>query len=756
MDLGSTNGTLVNNSDIDREELKDGDKIAFGPILAQFKSGARRAAGNTGQAKVPAAAPAGRAPVGMQSVPPGFAPGADSGRSQELELELNTLKARYSTLEKEIDKVRGESAENERRVAEHAVSNMKAEMEKLRTIVRERDESMRVVEAQSKERENWMAPEEVERERKRIEQAVQLDSKRQIDAYERQVRDLEQRMVAKAAEAAALQKTVKERDDQLARHQETSQSAGSATQELTDRIAALGADLKRVQDELLDATSREKEANEKLKQKTGQVTQLMQAQADLTAQVAKARASAMSAMAGDASAASAASAQALAELETTKQQLLDVRSQLGALQDEAIGLRSRADAESSRAASAQKAVDDLHTQLTDLADEKSRLSQQNQDFQARLSALSGMEAQLAAVQAVQGNANDMVEQSRARIQELESALAAASEEKHAALSDKAAAEQRLGDVEADYKVLRSSRDATFDWEARYKSQVDEMESLRRKNDEMSQTMEVLSAQAALATGGGVDESVLTYAKSRGAIFEEMAAGLVDGVNNAVSLLRRNSEVLKGYVNDCGLLANCVRQINYTLLEPEQQRMIRELVDETQPDVIVRNMESIGEENAEATNRAKRLILDFQEAVKTDEEGSELERCFAKSQGLVKAVDPSSQVRVKVSSALPTLPVDQTSGVLFAYTLLREAQSLAVDEDSAPNIRVEVAPDKTITLMAGPVKAAAKEKYRETNAGSGGDSRSQFIVGFARKACNGRVDVKDMGDASTMFITLSAK
>ena len=64
---------------------------------------------------------------------------------------------------------------------------------------------------------------------------------------------------------------------------------------------------------------------------------------------------------------------------------------------------------------------------------------------------------------------------------------------------------------------------------------------------------------------------------------EAVGGMMEGVNNSVSLLRRNSEVLKGYVHDCGLLANCVRQINYTLLEPDQQRMLRELVDETTPE-----------------------------------------------------------------------------------------------------------------------------------------------------------------------------
>src|SRR5437588_6597813 len=36
MDLGSTNGTFVNERDVDREQLSDGDTITFGMTKAQF------------------------------------------------------------------------------------------------------------------------------------------------------------------------------------------------------------------------------------------------------------------------------------------------------------------------------------------------------------------------------------------------------------------------------------------------------------------------------------------------------------------------------------------------------------------------------------------------------------------------------------------------------------------------------------------------------------------------------------------------
>ncbi|TMA32334.1 MAG: FHA domain-containing protein, partial [Deltaproteobacteria bacterium] len=72
MDLGSTNGTFVNDKDVDRERLTDGDVITFGMTKAAFvgdkpkprANPARAAAASPGRAPqrgaAPAARPAGR------------------------------------------------------------------------------------------------------------------------------------------------------------------------------------------------------------------------------------------------------------------------------------------------------------------------------------------------------------------------------------------------------------------------------------------------------------------------------------------------------------------------------------------------------------------------------------------------------------------------------------------------------------------------------------------------------------------------
>jgi pSer/pThr/pTyr-binding forkhead associated (FHA) protein len=759
MDLGSTNGTLVNNADIDREELKDGDKLSFGPILAQFVQAAKRRPGpTTGRAQVEAAAPPVMAPapgrVAAPAMPIGF-PGLEGGggqREQELEIELSTVKARFATLEKDQDRMRSEFAEREKYVSEQATKGMKEEMQKLRDLMRERDQSMKTIESQIKERESYYSPEELEREKKRVEASVMLDAKRQAEAFERQVRELESRVVSRGAEAEQLARTVREKDDLIRMLSEREDRVGGTVKEKEDKLGELSAAIRKLEDEVSATGAREREANEKLKQKNAQLADMGKQQADLTQELARARAAAARVAGGDAGAGAEQQAQLAAELDQNKQLVLKLRAQLNAGQDEVIGAKSTAEQALAKAAQAQKQLDEAYGQLTDLTDEKSKLSSQVNDLLAKHSQMAEMERQAAGVLAQLEQLRTHDADLRAKVAASDSEVAKYKQDRLDLIAAKEEAEAKLGELSADYKILRASRDATFDWEARYKSQVDEFESIRRQNNEFKQTVEALQSQVGSAASGTVDDATLAYAKSRTTMLEQMAGGMLDGINNAVSLLRRNSEVLKGYVHDCGLLANCVRQINYTLLEPDQQRMLRELIDETQPDVIIRNMESIGEENADATSKAKRLILDYMEAMKVDEEGTDLERCFARSQGLVKAIDSDSKVAPKFSGATPPLPCTQPEGVLFAFALMREAKALAVDEDSTPGLRIDVQ-GTTITMMISPVHPKAKERYRETMQG-GGDARSQYIVGFAKHAGTGRVDVKDMANASTLFVTLN--
>lgn len=742
MDLGSTNGTRVNGADIDREELKDGDEITFGRIRAKFSGG--RAA----RPPTPVASSAPRVPA-LQS-PPAASPavGLPSGRESELALELATLKARFQTLEQELERKKQEAFDRERIVAEEATASMKAEMEKLRELMRERDESMRTVESQSRERENWFSPEEVERERKRFEASAQLEVRRQTENAERSLRDLEAKVAGKTAEVDSLKRSLQEKDELIQMLSAREDRAETLVQEREDAAARAEESLRAAQEDLAEAGRRERELSEMLKQKNAQLADFGRQHAEMQQELSKVRAQVARSIGGEAG---AQAVELATEIDALRTQLLKIKAELAQSQDELITARSARDQEAARAQTLQTRLDDVQGELTDATDDKSRLEAQVEDLVRKHAEMTEAEQRLAGVQGELDALKARDDKAAERIRELEAQVASLGAERLELEAAKGAAVEKLAEVEADYRVLRAARTDSYDWEARYKSQVDELDQLRRERTELRHRVEELEAGASAGTGE-VDESQLAYLRAQSGVLSLMAAGLVEGINDSVSLMRRNSEVIKGYVHDCGLLANAVRQIDYTRLEPDQQRMLRELIDETQPDVIIRNMESIGDENSDATARAKKLILDWQEAMKVDEEGTDLERCFAKSQGLFKAMEPGADVRVKVENALPALPASQSEGVLFAFTVLREARRLAVEDEQLPLVRIE-GDGKNVTMMISPVRPDAKERYREALGGLG-DETTQYLLGFAREACGGRVDVKDMGDASTMFVTLT--
>src|SRR5205823_3364153 len=209
---------------------------------------------------------------------------------------------------------------------------------------------------------------------------------------------------------------------------------------------------------------------------------------------------------------------------------------------------------------------------------------------------------------------------------------------------------KVESMESDARVVATGNKLTGDWEARYKSANDQANELKLQLTKMKN--ELTQAKEAAAKGGAggatVDEGLLNLTLSRAQLHQGLVGQMLEGVNNAVSLLRRNSELLKGYVEDCGLLANAVRKIDYTRLEPEQSQMLVELIDQTQPDVIVKNMQGIGEENSESIVKAKKLILDYSDAFKKEEAaGVEMDAAMAKAQGLLHATDPDADIPVKI-------------------------------------------------------------------------------------------------------------
>jgi hypothetical protein len=198
------------------------------------------------------------------------------------------------------------------------------------------------------------------------------------------------------------------------------------------------------------------------------------------------------------------------------------------------------------------------------------------------------------------------------------------------------------------------------------------------------------------------------------------------------------------------LANAIRRIDYTRLEPEQQQMLVELIDQTQPDVIVKNMQGIGAENSESIVKAKKLILDYTDAFKTDESSSaEIESALAKAQGLLHATDPDADIPVKIEAVMPEVDASKEEAVLFAYSLLREAKLFSLEGSPATvNVNTD---GLSVTFTVQPLDPKIKDRYRDPK-----DLQAQLVKGFAQDRCGGKVETKDDEGKMTLSVTLKAK
>ncbi len=109
------------------------------------------------------------------------------------------------------------------------------------------------------------------------------------------------------------------------------------------------------------------------------------------------------------------------------------------------------------------------------------------------------------------------------------------------------------------------------------------------------------------SGSGAEGSSLEPLR---AFFSEV----LENVNGDVSVLRRNAEILKGYIDDVQKVAELVTGLDTSGLDPAAQARYREAVEEIAPDTIAQNMQAIGVENADTIARAKALVQEMKEAL----------------------------------------------------------------------------------------------------------------------------------------------
>jgi pSer/pThr/pTyr-binding forkhead associated (FHA) protein len=766
MDLGSTNGTFVNDRDVDREQLSDGDVITFGMTKAAFVGEKPRARLNPNRPQQRVAVPAPRNParagaVAMAEAPEGIvtdeprrsaSPSLRAEVKTQDELEIATLRGKVAFFEEENRKLKLQMKQVQEQAAQEAAASARADAEKIRSLLKQRKEELKKLQKELDEKETYYSPAELERERKRMEAAIEADRRRETETLQRQLKDLEHRVAIRGAESDTVARQLREKDDLIKMLSDREDELQKEIKSRDEKAAKAHEELNGSRDQLNAAAGKEKELNDKLKQKNTQLAQLGKERGELVQELAKARR--IIAKLGGAEEAAAAVEEQFRSTQAMQERIAQLESEVAKARDAASVIGGKLDTAEATARDLRKQLEEAEAQMTEALEARLKVEGQLSEFLRKAGDRDQHEKQLATLKAdrdartteakAAAEAREAAEQQLAKIRGTYEEIVRERDELKA----------RVEGLESEVRVAATGNQLRGDWEARYRSAADDLNDLKKEHSrlkiELQQAKEIAARAAGDGSGARVDEGLLQLVGARAELHETLVGQMLEGVNNAVSLLRRNSELLKGYVEDCGLLANAVRKIDYTRLEREQQQMLVELVDQTQPDVIVKNMQGIGEENAENIVKAKKLILDYSDAFRKEDAVVEVEAALAKAQGLFHATDPNAEVPVKIEAVLPAVDASKEEAVLFCFALLREAKLLSPGEGGPATVNVNT-DGLTVTFTVAPVDGKAKERYREPS-----DAQARLVRAFAQERCCGKVEFKDEDGRHALLVTLKAK
>ena len=774
MDLGSTNGTFVNDKDVDRQALQDGDVVTFGMTKATFVGDKPKA-----RAAAPAQRPAGsgaRPAAALPGARPGVAarPGAPVARSSVApegivtdqpvrpaavrqsagtadDVQLATLQKKAAFFEDENRKLRAQIKQVGEQAAHDAAAGARADAEKIRSLLHQREEEIKKFKKDADEKETYYSPSEFEREKKRMEAAIKAENVREVETLQRQLKELEHRVAIRGAEGETVVRQLKEKDDLIKMLSEREDETHTEIKKREDKIAEMQAEVQKAREQTATAAGKEKELNDKLKQKNTQLADIGKERGNLVQELAKVRAIIMHVSKDDLEAAKKAVEEQQKATKAQQDAQAKLEAELNKTRDEVSALGGKLESAKSTEGNLRKELEESQAELTDAKDGKAKLEEQLADLIGRAGEHDAIEKQVAMLKADRDARARGEKDAIERANQMDIELSKIRGTYDDIIKERDDLMSKVQGFESEAQMASTGEKLNSDWEARYKSSQDELTELRQQLAKMKTELGVASTAAAKGASGTVDETAVKMLEARSGIHGQLVKDLLDGVNNSVSLLRRNSELMRGYVEDCGLLANCIRQINYTLLEPEQQQMIRELVDNTQPDVIVKNMQGISEENAESIVKAKKLILDYTDAFKKEEgqTGTDVEAAFARAMALVHSVDPDSDIPFKSSAALPGLEAEQDESVIFAFALLRELRTFPSAE-GATVIKADT-DGLSITLTAGPLDAKIKDRYKAPT-----EPRALLVRGFVQDRSAGKIETKEESGGTTVIITLKAK
>jgi myosin heavy subunit len=668
------------------------------------------------------------------------------------EVEIATLRGKVAFFEEENRKLQTRIKSEVEAAGHQGATSARADAEKIRGLLKQREDEIKRIQKELDEKETYYSPAELERERKRMEAAIEAERRRENETLQRQIKELEHRVAIRGAESETVARQLKEKDDLIKMLSEREDESQGEIKARDEKITSVHDEMKALRDAANSAAGKEKELNDKVKQKNTQLAQLGKERGELVQELAKART--ILAKVGGAEEAAAAVEEQERATRTMQDQINKLEADFSRAKDDMSALTGRLTSSEAEKNDLKKQVQETEAQMTDAMDARMKVESQLSDILRKSGDRDQHEKQLSMLKADRdARATEARTASEAQ-QQAEAQLAKIRGTYEDIIAERDTLKAKVEALESEGRMAATGSQLSADWEARYKSANDQIGELKlqlsKLKIELSQAKE-LAAKGGASGGSTVSEGKLTLVAARGELHVGLVAQMLEGVNNSVSLLRRNSELMRGYVEDCGLLANAIRRVDYTRLEPDQQQMLVELIDQTQPDVIVKNMQGISEENTESIVKAKKLILDYSDAFKKeDHPGIEIESALARAQALFHATNPSAEIAVKIEAVMPSVEGDKDEAVLFAFALLREAQQFALEEGAPPAVLVGT-DGLTVTFTASPVDAKMKDRYRDPP-----DAQSRLVRGFAVDRCSGKIDFREDDGKTSMVVTLKAK
>src|SRR4051812_3093102 len=487
MDLGSTNGTFVNDRDVDREKLSDGDVITFGMTKASFVSDQPRVQVNPKRAQQRAAAPpparaAGRGAAGGGLVEPAgivtdeprrsAAPSLRAEVKTRDEVEIATLRGKVAFFEEENHKLKLQMKQAQEQAAHDAAASARADAEKIRTLLKQREEELKKLRKDLDEKETYYSPAELERERKRMEAAIEVDRRRETETLQRQIRELEHRVAIRGAESDTVARQLKDRDDLIKMLSDREDELQKEIKSREDKTAKAHQELDAAREQLNAAAGKDKELNDKLRQKNTQLAQLGKERGELVQELAKARQ--IIAKVGGAEEAAAAVEEQHRASQAMQERIGQLEAEVAKARDAASVIGGKLDVAEATARDLRTQLGEMEAQMTDALDARLKVEGQLSEFLRKAGDRDQHEKQLAMLRADRdartaeakdaADARDAAEQQLAKIRGTYDDIVHERDELKA----------KVDGLASELRMAATGNQLQGDWEARYRSATEEL------------------------------------------------------------------------------------------------------------------------------------------------------------------------------------------------------------------------------------------------------------------------------------------